>query len=145
MKSLKQTRSHNCGQTVVAMIAGISIEKAEELFGKTGMSNQNDLKRVLTMLGYESKPFQEVDNRRKWNLPEGIVGIRIQYNNRKCGHLLVKDHDGKIYDPNGRVFTCREEMLAYFSSECRSKTKISHIMPIQRSELLNVAGVEVGV
>lgn len=143
VKSMKQDKRTNCGQTTVAMIVGASIREVEGVYGKDKASNLGDAKNALTHYGFDVGATVKVDNRKKWNLPEGeIVFIRIKYGSRSSGHFMVQDRDGKIYDPNGKVYKNREAMLEDYNSRYPVRTLISHYFPIYESSELQKASGE---
>lgn len=46
--------SNLCGQTCVAMLAGITLEESIEVFGTSGPTRTKDLIRALTKLGFKT-------------------------------------------------------------------------------------------
>ncbi len=58
MKHLKQTRPSNCGQAVIAMATGNTIEHVEKVMGKRGSTTRKDMRETLEKLGYRLGPTQ---------------------------------------------------------------------------------------
>jgi hypothetical protein len=140
MKSIKQNRNTNCGQTTVAMLAGVTIEESEKVYGHGKTSNIREAKKALKELGFEAGATVKVDNRKRWSLPTGKAFIRIKYGKRNCGHFMAQDNDGTIYDPNGKVYKDREEMLKDYNSRYSVRTLVSHYFTVTETEDLAKAG-----
>ncbi len=96
--------SRLCGQTCVAMVAGVSIDKAVEVIGHTHGTRTREISAGLNKLGFlcdsklkvlsKTKPLLE-------QLPDlAIVNSRWKAEHRKTpgGHWVVW-HDGRVYDP----------------------------------------------
>lgn len=136
-----------CGQSCLAMILGVSLERAIELIGHASKrgSNFNEHRRVLTEQGYKLGENTKVDNRKKHDLPD-LCYVRIAFGNRRTGHAVVH-YKGKFYDPGKQVFDSKEEMLSTYK---HIKGKIQWYFEIieegnvieEQSENVMVAGEE---
>lgn len=97
MKHLKQDKPKNCGQTCVAIIAGIDIEKSEKIFGHSTSTRTSMVKKALYKLGFKSdKRMKRCD----WDskLPPQCI-IRVHFIPKETyTHFIVYDL-GWIYDP----------------------------------------------
>jgi len=99
VRHLRQTRRHNCGQTVVAMATGASIEEIEALMGghghtKMGTTRPIDLKRALDHFRLELGKR----NRCKGaiSVDTALLTIRLRPFPGRFHWALW--HDGKYYD-----------------------------------------------
>lgn len=96
---LQPENSNLCGQTCVAMAAGVSLDRAIEAIGHKSISGTNtrDLVRGLRALGLPCADRCRVLGRLKPVLPRRgmlVVGTK------KYGHWMLT-WDGVIYDPGG--------------------------------------------
>jgi hypothetical protein len=140
MKSLKQDKRGNCGQTTVAMLVGKEIREVESVYGKDNTSNLKDAKKALEHYGFGYGATVKIDNRKRWSLPKGeLAFIRIKYGKRSCGHFMAQDRDGKIYDPNGKVYENREEMLKDYNERYSVRTLVSHYFQVWEADELQKA------
>jgi len=78
-----------CGQIAVAVVAGISLEKSIELFGKQGCTRTKELVKVLRQIGFECPDKLQ---RKRTNL----CIAKLTYPNKRS-HWIVMDGD-KIFD-----------------------------------------------
>lgn len=99
IKLLRQTRSANCGQTCVAMVAKTPIKEVEEVIGCKGAISSNQVIVGLKVLGVkcgsERLPISG-------KLPEKAIIIyeyKHAYKRIKGSHFIVK-WGKKFYDPS---------------------------------------------
>ena len=97
MQHLKQDKENNCGQTCVAMIAGISIEESEKVFGHSCSTRTREVVKALRKLGFEPQTDNLV--RSKWgNTPDALAILKMTFNEKqRSGHWVVSYY-GWIYD-----------------------------------------------
>jgi len=96
MKILKQPTNYTCGQTCVAMLAGITVEKAIEVVDKKGDTSGNDLIKALNKLNIKCSDRLE---RSKGKLPKLAI-IKYTWKNRiKEGSHWILCNNGKFYNP----------------------------------------------
>ena len=136
-----------CGQSCLAMILGVSLERAIELIGHASKrgSKFSEHRKVLIEQGYKLGEVTKADNRKKYELPD-FAYVRIAFGSRKTGHAVLH-YKGKFYDPGKQVFDSKEEMLSTYK---HVKGKIQWYFEIieegnaieDKSENLMVAGEE---
>lgn len=97
MRLLKQTRLRNCGQTCVAMIAGISIEEAEKAVGKKGSTFADDLIVGLNKLGITTKKLTRFAGNHL--IPKTALLLCTKSSDPKWKHWAIL-HKGQFFDPN---------------------------------------------
>lgn len=120
-KAKAQTRNNNCAQTCVAMIAGISVQQSEKIYGHGHQTKQHETIQALETLGFTVEKgvkdgfvyFPEAEK-----LPEhtGIIVVRVgklrRYRGqpvksggtKNLGHLLVFCQ-GWFWDPaDGQLY-----------------------------------------
>lgn len=132
MKLLQQPpRSYVCGQTSVAMIAGITAEESYKLFGHQKATYFTEHIKVLTNLGFEVEKFKKVDNRKKYTLPD-LCLVRIGKSGRRMGHMVAYNK-GKFYDPAKGIFNSKEDLLKRYP-----KWRIEYYLEIQGKNTNNV-------
>lgn len=101
MNHVVQDKPSNCGQSCVAMLAGITIELAEKIIGHGHETRTRELVAALRSLGIQCgdrlrrmTPYTE--------LPATAIVKVVRYRHgRPCvhdAHWVVR-HDGDIYDP----------------------------------------------
>lgn len=86
-----------CGQTCVAMIAGVTLEESIEAFGgKRGGTRTKDLVAALRKLGIEcgDPPLIRINGQ---CYPDTCI-VKLHFNDRKNTHWTVW-HEGRFYDP----------------------------------------------
>jgi hypothetical protein len=127
---LKQTRRMNCGQTCVAMLAGVSIAQSEKAFGRKDSLGRHRAHKNVTNAFMQVKALTQLGcypDPRGFMTPKDIgfkipsLGlIRIAYFKqsggtmssgkvKRTGHLVVIK-DGMIYDPAGATYTLGDLM-----------------------------------
>jgi len=89
-----------CGQAVVAMAAGISLEESIRIFGHRHATRTKEVARVLNTLGIQCpsrrlKPLTDRDPRPTRAIIKEIYGPTRK---RKSHWVLL--WDGKVYDPD---------------------------------------------
>jgi hypothetical protein len=103
-----------CGQSTIAMVAGITLDESVKLFGHGTKSYYRDYTRVLNELGVTFAQWKKVDNRKKYDLPRFAI-VRLQYVGRRTGHLIAYK-DGKFYDPARGIFNSKEELMESYNA-----------------------------
>lgn len=108
--------SQVCGQTSVAMITGIAVEKIIDLYGHSKKTYFSEHVKNLRKLGYQvDDKFTKVDNRKKYTLPD-VCLVRMGKSGRRTGHLIVHYY-GKFYDPAyGNVIQSIEELKGLYGN-----------------------------
>ena len=111
IRPLKQTRSMNCAQTAVAMVAGVSIDRAEQVFGHGHKSLPQETIDALRKLGVSCKnEFTVVGRTRDTSVLPPVAMVRLVFLKRSGGHLSVSGKvrktghlvvwaNGQFYDP----------------------------------------------
>lgn len=95
VRHLMQTRPHNCGQTCLAMLAGLPVSEVERDLGKTGKTRTKDLVGWL--------------RRRGWACPDRLVRFRSLLPPLAVVKLVWKTAQGR---PRGHwVVVCRGRWL----------------------------------
>lgn len=130
---IKQPTNRTCGQTTIAMIAGINVQESIKLFGHDKSSYIRDYKRVLGQLGFKYSNPNKVDGRRKLNLPKMAI-VRMQKVGRKTGHLFAY-HNGVFYDPLYGIFNSREALLDRYNSTTRGRWRIDWYMEVSEDKV----------
>lgn len=95
--------SYLCGQTCVAMVAGMTIEQSVLLFGHSKGTRTNELVCILQWLGYNCDTRLRVVGSKAQQIPErSILNIDFYVAGRKTpfGHWALF-WDGVFYDPAG--------------------------------------------
>jgi hypothetical protein len=115
LKLQGQPNNMTCGQTSVAMVAGISVEESIKLFGHNHSSRLSDYQRVLKNLGIRYGDYTKVDNRRKVVLPDFCL-VRLDRIGARTGHLIAYK-DGVFYDPanGGKTFNSIDELMSAYN------------------------------
>jgi len=92
----RQLVEDNCGQTCVAMIAGISQWDAVHAVGNDHGTQAKHLQEALFKFGFdvERKKFKKAE----WPPPLAIALIRSKYD-KDYGHAVVV-RDGNVFDPS---------------------------------------------
>lgn len=107
MELVLQPRDSNlCGQACVAMLAGVSLERAIELVGTRGKTTFKRLQTALERLGFE------VDYKARqwwrvagwWRTAPGLFLGRVHYSHTKATHWVVVE-GGQVFDPSGVDWT----------------------------------------
>jgi hypothetical protein len=102
IESIQQPEGSSlCGQTCVAMIAGITLEESIEAFGgKRGATRTTDLVNALRKLGINcgDPPLVRI----KGQLYPDTCIVKLHFNDRKNTHWTVW-HKGKFYDPEAHL------------------------------------------
>jgi len=87
--------SKQCGQTCVAMIAGVTVEEVVKLIGKKGRTTHNDWRKALQVYGFDVLEKRRVSNKRPF--PDLCIAIQKQPGHN-VRHAFVM-YKGQIYDP----------------------------------------------
>lgn len=115
MKLVTQPKgSYLCGQSSVAMVLGITLDESIKLFGHKKATRFKEYKKILNDFNVRTDSYKTVDNRRKYKLPNKAL-VRIEKVGRRMGHVVVHV-DGKFYDPMGKVYNSKDEMLEDYSN-----------------------------
>lgn len=138
---LKQDKKMNCGQTAIAMVTGKTIREVEAAFrntgatggGRGGATYSGSQVAVLQSLGVKCGSYVVVAPTRDWSVLPKTALVRFGYLKKSGGHLsktktkqmghLVVWHDGKFYDPAGRVLN---------PDEVRQDVVITRFLAIER-------------
>lgn len=126
-----------CGQSTIAMLAGITLDESIKLFGHETSTYFKDYTRVLDKLGISYAKKQKVDNRKKWSLPKKAI-VRVQYVGRKAGHVVAYE-DGKFYDTSNGIYNSLEDMMTSYKSRHSCRVRIDWYMEILGTNEVNVA------
>lgn len=95
---LKQPpRSRLCGQTCVAMLAGISLAESVKIFGHRHGTKVTDLHQALKTLHIHSDSVLRIVQDGQ-AMPQTFIA-QVKSANRKRGWHWVLVHDGCLYDP----------------------------------------------
>ena len=116
---LTQPNNKTCGQTCVAMIAGISVEESIAMFGHDHKTRTKELIRVLRSIGFRTADRLHVaprKHKRDWAIETHSI-MQVRWPNGK-GHWVV-NKKGWIFDPLGVISTTIEQF------ESRSGGKIT--------------------
>lgn len=99
MKLVRQPKgSFCCGSAAVAMVAGVTLERAIEAVGTRGQATAPQLQRGLRKLGVGTGDAEAV-SKLGWVPWVRTVVARIRWRQpRKPGHWVVI-HEGQVYDP----------------------------------------------
>lgn len=91
----KQRHRNSCGATVVAYLAGVDLERAEQVNGP-GLTTTNRLLGSLALFGILTDPIRR---RRpdQWELPGDVV--RVRWTGTSRSHWAVYLGGGEYYDP----------------------------------------------
>lgn len=107
MKLINQPElSSTCGQTCVAMIAGITLDESIKLFKFKGPTTTKQIAKVLRKLGFKCEDKLERFGSRFILPTDGIYLFKLKYNNKKGGRWHWVIWNGKEncwYDP-GRKY-----------------------------------------
>lgn len=115
MKLVTQPKgSYLCGQSSIAMVLGITLDESVKLFGHKRSTYFKEYRKILNDFNVQTDSYRKVDNRRKYKLPSKAL-VRIEKIGRRMGHVVVH-LDGKFYDPAGKVYNSKDEMLDDYSS-----------------------------
>lgn len=111
-----------CGQCSVAMVTDMELEEVFEKAygGHRDWTHYIMTKQALERIGFESGNIVEVDNRRKWSLPEGKRGmIRVHVKSRNMGHMVAFNERGEVYDSHGEIFASISELTKAYTATLR--------------------------
>ena len=95
MDHLKQTKTNNCGQTVIAMLFDITIEAAEKLVGHDSVTTETEIVSLLTKHGL--LPYKKGSSA----FPAVWLQLHKNPRNSKQKHWTLRAN-GDIIDPSGR-------------------------------------------
>lgn len=134
MKHLFQPkRSHLCGQTSVAMVAGISLEESIKAFkGHKKATTFKLVTEALDNLGYDTGDIKIIDNRKKNQIFPDLCLIRIEKVGKNLGHLVVYNK-GKVYDPAEGVFESKDDFIKYYK-QCNSRYRIRQYYEVTKRD-----------
>lgn len=92
-----------CGQTCVAMAAGVSLDRAIEVFGNRNSTYTRQLVAALRVLGLECADRLRRVSKNRVTPPRAILCARWLNRKRKprLWHWVLV-WDGRVYDPAGR-------------------------------------------
>ncbi len=103
MKLLQQN-PYQCGQTCVAMIAGVDIDEAVRACGRVRNTGSEKLRKALYEFGIESKPLQRIAKGQM--IPEELPGLcicLIHFGQKHFTHWTIWNGKEKCwYDPSNR-------------------------------------------
>lgn len=99
MELLYQKTRSSCGQTCVAMIAGISWEKSVELVGHKNCTKTRELVKALRTLGFSVEDHLTVlRGTALLTLPQqGTFLLKLRYPGARWHWVVL--HEGHCYDP----------------------------------------------
>jgi len=98
IKQLKQPDgSKTCGQHVVAMLCGTTVNDAIQLVGKCGGTYHHDLTPVMRQYGWEPQSDQLTRFRRGDVVPN-VCLIKVWWNRSNTTHWVLK-HNDRLHDP----------------------------------------------
>jgi hypothetical protein len=99
IKYLKQPQSGLCGQTCIAMLAGISIDEVIRVMKSTKW--QASMSKVIETLDYFGFSYRQAvyTKGRKVELPNCCI---VNAKGEKKSHLMIY-YDGKYYDPTDGI------------------------------------------
>lgn len=137
MRHLIQPNSRTCGQTCVAMAAGIDIEAAIKLFGHKHGTSTRSMVRVLRHLGFKPAPcLQRITPDRPAPL-RSICKMRFRRRDGrgwKSGWHWVLLWDGYLYDPLGPDYQHKGQfqLSSFLDLTCRTiKHELEHDKPVE--------------
>jgi hypothetical protein len=94
------TGSKQCGQACVAMLCGVSIERAVGLVGKKFSTKTKELARACRKLGYHcDSRLSVIGQNYNWLLAQENMLVKITWDHASSWHWIVV-HDRVIYDPD---------------------------------------------
>ncbi len=95
-------KSNQCGQACIAMLAGVTLERAVEVVGTSGKTRTRDIVPALATFGFFTEPKRTTHRSREWNdLPSALLILHVT--NGHSRHWII--YDGrKFYDPAAGVF-----------------------------------------
>ena len=99
--------SKQCGQACVAMLCGVSIERAIGLVGKKAGTKTKELARACRKLGYHcDSRLSVIGQNYNWLLAQENMLVKITWEATKTAWHWIVVHDRSIYDPAwGNVIT----------------------------------------
>lgn len=92
-----------CGQSCVAMIAGVSLEDSIAAFGKRGGTRTKEVAKALSVFGIKSKDC--LTRITKTNVPSEKCIVHVVWRNsqgKPRGHWIVR-YQGQYYDPGNGI------------------------------------------
>lgn len=113
-----------CGQTCVAMLAGIPLEDSIKVFGSRGRTRTKQVAAALRSMGFEcdDKLQRLTANVRATERPNlALIKLQVQQGGRTWGHWAILA-DGQYYDPS----------LGIVDSYAWPEIKITAFLPIRR-------------
>jgi hypothetical protein len=122
--------SNLCGQTCVAMIAGVSVEEAVRIFGTKGKTRTKQVADALRSLGLEcSDKLTRVPQQDDYKLPQTcIVKLKIDWHPKQHTHWTLW-HKDRFYDPS--------EFLQFFLQFDGRYHKEHGLVPLSYLEIHN--------
>lgn len=131
MKLINQPKGVGvCGQTCVAMIAGISLEESINLFKSKAGTRPKQVAKVLKGLGFKC---DDKLNRitKDFELPEsGIYMFKLMWDDKKGSHWVIwNGNEDRWYDPGQK-------------SKCHRKMDWRNMYPTSYLEIKRVDGID---
>lgn len=122
--------SNQCAQHAVAMYTRKDLNDIFKAYGTEKATNMQLTESALRKLNVDFESTMKIDNRKKKMISElENCLIRIEYGNRKLGHLVLK-YEGKIYDSGAGVFDGINDMLDYYNNYRQIKTRMTHVIKL---------------
>lgn len=122
MNYLRQPKYSNlCGQTCIAMIAGLSLEQSIKLFNSSDCTTTKQLKQVLNICHINTG--EKLERLKKEQQPYTTCILKITWGNKS--HWVVYNK-GKVYDPALGVFKY-DKFKNTISGKITSQLKIFNI------------------
>lgn len=114
----RQPTKRTCGQTCVAMAAGVTFDEAAEAVGHRRSTTYRDLQRGLAKLKVWCTSREAYDPSKK--LPEMAILRLRSYDNKRWGGHWVLLAGGYVYDPLGDGSSLYEYYVMHLSfRNCR--------------------------
>ncbi len=102
MHRIQQPTDTTCGQTCVAMLAGVTVDEVCEVMGKKGKTHRKDLARALNHFNFSCTPLIRMTKVLEKDVLRLAI-IRLQHPTTKSWTHWVVRKDGEDYDPSSEV------------------------------------------